>query len=178
MKQHKNIGMRIILLVLWMVMITTLWFKVEAYPGESGSTGSTTTGPYGSEIQPEITYPDDPMSGTLGKPSGSSSIHTPDEIVNEGMNFIGSGKEETIKGDNLKNASSTLYNILLSIGIFLAVAIGIYLGIKFMLASAEDKAKVKESLIPYIAGCIIIFGAYIIWRFVILLLQKVELFGG
>ena len=40
------------------------------------------------------------------------------------------------------------------------------LGIKFMLGSVEEKAKVKETLIPFTIGCIIIFGAYIIWRLV------------
>ncbi|MCI8481836.1 MAG: hypothetical protein HFJ27_01800 [Clostridia bacterium] len=49
--------------------------------------------------------------------------------------------------------------------------IGMYLGIKFMISSAEDKAKVKEALIPYIAGCVVVFGAFTIWRLVILLLS-------
>ena len=61
--------------------------------------------------------------------------------------------------------------ILLGIGIALALMIGMYLGIKFMISSAEDKAKVKEALIPYIAGCVVVFGAFTIWRLVILLLS-------
>ena len=64
-----------------------------------------------------------------------------------------------------------LYNILLTIGIVLAVLGGIYLGIKFMMSSAEGKAQVKESLIPYIAGCVVIFGAFIIWKLAIVLLS-------
>ena len=57
--------------------------------------------------------------------------------------------------------------------IFLAVAVGMFLGIKFMISSAEDKAKVKEALIPYIAGCVVIFGAFIIWKLTILLLGRI-----
>ena len=66
-----------------------------------------------------------------------------------------------------------MYNILLGIGVFLAVAVGMYLAIKFMLASAEDKAKVKESLVPYIAGCVVIFGAFTIWKLAIVLLSGI-----
>ena len=41
--------------------------------------------------------------------------------------------------------------------------VGTIIGIQFMLASAEDKAKVKEALVPYVVGCIVIFGAFTIW---------------
>lgn len=41
--------------------------------------------------------------------------------------------------------------------------VGIIIGIQFMVASAEDKAKVKEALVPYVVGCIVIFGAFTIW---------------
>lgn len=41
--------------------------------------------------------------------------------------------------------------------------VGTIIGIQFMVASAEDKAKVKEALVPYIIGCIVIFGAFTIW---------------
>lgn len=41
--------------------------------------------------------------------------------------------------------------------------VGTILGIQFMVASAEDKAKVKEAIVPYVVGCIVIFGAFTIW---------------
>lgn len=59
---------------------------------------------------------------------------------------------------------SNIYNILLPLGIAVTVIIGGVLGIKFMMASAEDKAKVKESLVPYVIGCIAIYGAFGIWK--------------
>lgn len=117
---------------------------------------------------------EEPSTGVLGN-SNASASHTPDEIIGEAQDFINSGNATTtINGDNLTAASSTLYNILLSIGIFLAVAIGMYLGVKFMMSSAEDKAKVKEALIPYIAGCIVIFSAFIIWKLAITLLSGID----
>ena len=37
-----------------------------------------------------------------------------------------------------------------------------------MMASAEDKAKIKEAMIPYVIGCIVIYGAFFIWKVVIM----------
>lgn len=51
--------------------------------------------------------------------------------------------------------------------------VGTIIGIQFLVASAEDKAKMKESLIPYIAGCIVIFGAFTIWSAVVHLGQDI-----
>ena len=114
-------------------------------------------------------------TGLLGTTDNNGGLHTPDEIIGEAQNFRNSGTDAvTINGDNLKKGSDTFYNILLSIGIFLAIAIGMYLGVKFMLSNAEDKAKVKEALIPYIAGCIVIFSAFIIWKVAILLLSGIK----
>lgn len=109
-------------------------------------------------------------TGLLGNADADAS-HTPDEIIGAAQDFLNKGNAvTTIDGNNLNAASSTLYNILLSIGIFLSVGVGMYLGVKFMVSTAEDKAKVKEALIPYIAGCIVIFSAFVIWKAAILLL--------
>ena len=112
-----------------------------------------------------------PSTGKLGTYTPSAK-HTPDEIITEANEFTEQGSDVPIDGENLKDASSTLYNLLLSIGILLSVAIGVYLGVKFMLSTAEDKAKVKEALIPYIVGCVIIFSAFIVWKLMI------EVLGG
>lgn len=113
--------------------------------------------------------------GVLGNSNVDSTLHTPDEIINEAIDFKNSGNATIpINGDNLQKGSSTLFNILLSIGFFAAVAIGMYLGVKIMLANAEEKAKTKEALIPYIAGCVIIFGAFAIWKLAITLLSGIE----
>lgn len=56
--------------------------------------------------------------------------------------------------------------------------VGIIIGIQFMVASAEDKAKVKETLVPYIVGCIVIFGAFTIWSIAVNLGQGTKLATG
>lgn len=99
--------------------------------------------------------------------------HTIDEVIGEANNFISMADGNKISASNLKIASNTLYNILLGIGVFLAVAVGMYLAIKFMMSSVEEKAQVKEALVPYIAGCVVIFGAFIIWKLAITLLSGI-----
>ena len=87
-----------------------------------------------------------------------------------GDSFIEAGKNETAASINyvvLKNASIMIYNILLIIGMAVAVVIGTVLGVKFLIGSMEEKAQIKEALIPFVIGCVVVFGAFGIWKAVI-----------
>ena len=42
-----------------------------------------------------------------------------------------------------------------------------------MAGSVEQKAKVKDSLVPYIVGCTVIFGAFGIWKLVVTILRGI-----
>lgn len=75
--------------------------------------------------------------------------------------------ENTISVGNLKSTSDFIYNIALAVGIVIALVIGAVLGVKFITASVEGKAQIKEALIPYIAGCVVLFGSFAIWKIAI-----------
>ena len=95
-----------------------------------------------------------------------------DNIAEGASNFLEMGKSSssvTMSSSGIKSASDTIYNMLLGVGILIVLAVGSILGIRFMLSSAEDKAKLKEAILPYIVGSIIIFGAFGIWRIVIII---------
>ena len=64
----------------------------------------------------------------------------------------------------LKNTTDKIYNILLALGIVLSVIVGGILGIQIMWGSIEQQVKAKEMLLPYAAGCVVIFGAFGIWK--------------
>lgn len=96
-----------------------------------------------------------------------------DDVISDGDSFIGLGKEDRIDVSNLRTFSRNIYNILLTIGIAVAVISGSIIGIKYMLGSVEEKADIKSLLIPYIAGCVIIFGSFAIWKLVVTILQGV-----
>lgn len=94
------------------------------------------------------------------------------DIFKGADDFVSKGKVQ-VDEDKLEDASASIYYILLYIGIAAASIIGVVLGIKFMSASAEDKAKVKEQLIPYVIGCVIVFGAFAIWKLVVTVMNNV-----
>lgn len=97
------------------------------------------------------------------------------DIFTGADDFIQSGIKDTnptIEDTDLKNMSNLLYNILLIIAIVIAVIVGLVIGIQFMTGSVSQKAKIKETLIPYITGCIVIFGAFGIWKLVVEILSK------
>ena len=88
--------------------------------------------------------------------------------VDDADNFLESaGNSITVDKDQLTSASDEIYNTLTSIGMIVAVIVGMILGITYMMTGAVDKAKVKESIMPYLLGCIVIFGAFGIWKLVI-----------
>lgn len=85
---------------------------------------------------------------------------------------LGESVSNTIKESQLKETSNFIFKLLMAIGIVVMLLVGTIIGIQFMVASAEDKAKVKEALIPYVIGCGVIFGAFTIWSIAVNLLQN------
>ncbi|MBO5348862.1 MAG: hypothetical protein J6A89_03470 [Clostridia bacterium] len=88
------------------------------------------------------------------------------DIILNGDKFVNSRNDSKTKifdTEKQKEGVSELYYITLGVGIFVAIVIGIALGIQFIIAGAEGKAKIKETLIPYIVGCIVVFGGFGIW---------------
>lgn len=104
--------------------------------------------------------------------NASSSI---DDMINDAKSFISQGKIKYVNdGDkSLKNVSNTVYNILLVVGTSIAVIMGAILGIKLMASGVEEKAEVKKLLIPYVVGCIVIFGGFGIWKLAVTILQGI-----
>ena len=54
-----------------------------------------------------------------------------------------------------------------TIGIIVAVVVLLVLGIKYMMGSASEKAEYKKTMIPYLVGALLIFGASAIAKAVI-----------
>lgn len=91
------------------------------------------------------------------------------ETINSANNFISDGKDgakanSVVNDTKVKETTDQIYNVLLTLGIALSVIIGGILGIQIMWGSVEQQVKAKEMLMPYAAGCVVIFGAFGIWR--------------
>lgn len=98
------------------------------------------------------------------------------EIIDDGQSFLEAGNNGTADMDiaDIESASGYLYNILLSLGVVIAVIVATILGVQFMLSEAEGQAKVKEMLIPFVIGCIVVFGGFGIWKLALTLGSNAE----
>ncbi len=67
-----------------------------------------------------------------------------------------------------------LVDMIRTIGIFIAVGVMMLLGIKYMTGSLEEKATYKKSMVPYIIGCILLFGASTIAPQVVEVFKDIE----
>lgn len=97
---------------------------------------------------------------------------TVDSVIEGAQSFLDTGTKGTVKEAKLKSTSNFIYNILLGIAMVVAVIIGMIIGIQFMVVSVEEKAKIKEALVPYVVGCIVVFGAFGIWKLAMNILSK------
>ena len=95
-----------------------------------------------------------------------------DDMMSDADSFLTEGE---IQYDNgaLANVSSTLFNIFSIVGAAVALIVGIIIGIKYMMGSVEEKANYKQMLVPYIAGCIAVFGAFGIWKLLMQILETI-----
>ena len=152
MSKIKKIFSSIFLIIIALFYLTT---NVQA----ALPTQSTITSDGGGQSAPEET-------GT----TASDIITGADDFIQSGV----SDENPTINDSDLKNMSDLLYNILLIIAIIVAVIVGLVIAIQFITGSVAQKAKVKETLIPYIAGCIVIFGAFGIWKLVVGILNQTQ----
>ena len=98
------------------------------------------------------------------------------EMLSAGDDFIKNGSDQggdaEIDDSQLTSTIKSIYKTLLILGIVVAVLVGAALGIKFMVGSIEEQVKVKETLLPYVTGCIVVFGAFGIWELLIVFLNK------
>lgn len=80
--------------------------------------------------------------------------------------FLAAGSSPTtvIDETKLQSTSGTIYKWLMTIAICVAVLIGAVIGVQFIIGSVEGKAKIQEALVPYIVGCIVVFGSFFIWK--------------
>lgn len=97
-----------------------------------------------------------------------------DKIIHDGDDFLAGGN--TVGNtDDMYEGFNKLAGIITFIGIFVAAGIGIVLGIRFTLAaSSEQKAEIKKSMMPWVAGTMIVIGALVIWKLSINFIQDIH----
>lgn len=112
------------------------------------------------------------------KASSDKDSQTLDDMIGDADSFVSKADTDdanpgVISAESLQNFSKSIYNILLTFGIIVAVLAGMIIGIRFMLGGAEEKANIKEILVPYVVGCVVVFGAFAIWKIVVTILSQI-----
>ena len=101
-----------------------------------------------------------PLYSNANSFSFDSLLQNADSFLSEGSSSTASG----ITPDSLQPISVSISNILLAIAVGVILITAAMMAISFMVQSVEDKAKIKEAMVPWIIGVFITSGAFGIWR--------------
>ncbi len=71
-----------------------------------------------------------------------------------------------INGNEIGNILKPIVNILTAIGVIVLVAVTIIMGIKYMFATPEEAAKLKQQLIGLVVAAVVVLGATAIWKII------------
>jgi hypothetical protein len=94
----------------------------------------------------------------------AASVDT--DIWGQGKNFIAKGNS-TISFNSVWTDLKPIAQIVMGIGLVVLVCVGSVLGVKYMTAGADDKAKVKQKLIWFCVAAALVVGATGIFNIVV-----------
>jgi hypothetical protein len=113
------------------------------------------------------------MSSSIFIMPNYSQAKTAMEIKNDADSFLNAGTGTPLfEANTERSAIDAIYYLGLEIGVFVAIIVGMILGIQFITGGVTGQAKVKEKLIPYCIGAFVVFGAFGIWRIVLNVMQS------
>lgn len=128
-----------------------------------------------TELNSEHLYDDPDKDVAFKQPDQNNTATTSSAAISDAVNdaeaFLERGNNSMVSSTKLQTFSQSIYNILLTIGIVLAVIIGMILGIKLMVAPIEQRVEAKKLLVPYVVGCIVVFGAFGVWKLIVSIVQ-------
>lgn len=105
----------------------------------------------------------------------SNKTYAMDNIIGGGDSFLAAaGNTSVIDEKELSETSNYIYNILFTIAVVLAFAIGMVIGIQFIIGGVAEQAKIKETLVPYVIGVFIVFAAFTIWKIAVNIGNSIE----
>lgn len=102
------------------------------------------------------------------KADAAITVKSFDEMKTSINSFNEHGKKGNsgISSDDMGNVIVPIVNILTAIGVMVLVGVTIIMGIKYMFASPEEAAKLKQQLIGLVVAGVVILGATAIWKIV------------
>lgn len=101
------------------------------------------------------------------------SVHAVD--FTKAQEFINTGKSSQNGFNNITeigNEFAAIGSVLTYIGAGIVVGAMAYMGILYIISPPDKQAKLKQQLVGLVVSAVVIFGAYYIWKFVVLLLEN------
>lgn len=86
-----------------------------------------------------------------------------DKMHSSANNFLSKGKNKNISTSDMSKVFLPMARLMLGIGVFVLVGVTIVMGIKYVFASPEEAAKLKQQLVGLVVSAVVIFGAVGIW---------------
>lgn len=107
--------------------------------------------------------------GTLGGEVGSFS-----DWKGQADNFINRGEQQqTITTGDAISALLPVGRLLVGIATVVLVIVGSIMGVKYMIAGANEKAQLKQKLIYYVISVVLVYGAVGIFSLVVGLMNSI-----
>ena len=85
------------------------------------------------------------------------------------------GTDTSVDTTAIGNVGNKIFTIITSVAMVIAIIILAILGVKYMMGSTEEKAEYKKTMIPYLVGAILVFGAGAIGKAVIGVAQTIAI---
>ena len=100
-----------------------------------------------------------------------------DDIINAGKTWLNHGKDPNVSGfteNYFVSQFIEIGRILVYIGIVTLLIVTAVMAIKWITATPDKQAKLKQQLIGLVVSMVVIFGAVGIWNVVKGIMQQVE----
>ena len=99
------------------------------------------------------------------------------EVFQVGEDFISEGSETDLNfiDDETFDSLNDICMFLTAVGLTILVCVTLIMGIKYMMATHNDKAKLKKRLIGLLIASFVIFFSYTIWSTIVNQMESVNL---
>ncbi len=102
----------------------------------------------------------------LALPVKSEAFPTFDEMQSQASSWLQKGKGQggkAVSEDDIASIMLPIGQFLVGIGAVVLISVTIIMGIKYMTAEPNARAKLKQQFVGLVVSTIVIFGAYSIW---------------
>lgn len=99
------------------------------------------------------------------------------DVFQVGEDFISDGSETDLNmvDDETVASINDIGRFLTAVGLVILVCATLIMGIKYMMATPNDKAKLKKQLIGLLIASLVIFFSYTIWSAIVNQMESINL---